>query len=59
MSEIKRDTGRFDRRQWYIEGHNDCFFTTEEDARDALKLANFVSLAAQDELAERVREVLP
>lgn len=56
---VKRDTARFDRRQWYIDGYARWFFTSEEDARDALSLARQISSNAEQDICNQIREALP
>jgi hypothetical protein len=57
--EIKRDTARFDNRQWYVDGYARHFFTSKEDAEAALALANQISANAQQEICNTIREALP
>lgn len=59
MSEIKRDTARFDSRQWYVDGYARHFFTSEQDAKAALDLAQQVALNERRDLCSRIREMLP
>lgn len=57
-NDIKRDTGRFDRRQWFVDGYAQHWFTTREDAEAAWALAKQVSLNAEREMAIGIREYL-
>lgn len=57
--EIKRDTARFDRRQWYVDGYAQYFFTSKEDAEDALRLAHQIAQNTVREICNTIRESLP
>jgi hypothetical protein len=57
--EVKRDTARFDRRQWYVDGYALHWFTTEEDAKAAIALAGQVANNERNELANKIRDALP
>ncbi len=61
--EIKRDTACFSPRQWYVEGpctvrYGTPMFSTEQDAKEVLKLAENMVAEKQDEIGERIREAL-
>jgi hypothetical protein len=58
-NEIKRDTARFDGRQWYVDGYASHFFTSREDAEAALALARQVKRNAESELCNEIRNRLP
>jgi hypothetical protein len=58
---INRDTGRFDSRQWFIEGHehnDDCWFSMEKDAQAAVRLAGHIEIAAKREMGNEIRAAL-
>ena len=63
MYEIKRDTGRFYLRQWYIEGGPDhigtmLWFSTKEDAEAALRLAGMMISYAKQELCIDIKNFI-
>lgn len=58
MLEVKRDTARFDRRQYYVDGYASHFFSTEEDAKAAVALAEQLARNERNDLAARVRDAL-
>lgn len=58
-NEIKRDTARFDRRQWYVDGYASHWFSTKEDAEAAVMLARQYARNERNELAEKIRDFLP
>lgn len=58
-NEIKRDTGRFDARQWYIDGYHRFFFTSEQDAKDALGLAHAMAINERNAVCQKIRDALP
>jgi hypothetical protein len=63
MYEIKRDTARFDSRQWYIEGGPGSigtmpWFSTKEDAQAALSLAGMMVADARQEFAIEVKDFI-
>lgn len=60
---IKRDTARFDTRQWYIDGgpgHAGArpWFSTKEDAEAALSLAGMMVADAKQEFAIEVKDFI-
>jgi hypothetical protein len=57
--EIKRDTAVFSRRQWYIDGYAQHWFSTEEDAKAALALAGQIVENEKREICNTIREALP
>ncbi len=57
--EIKRDTARFDKRQWYVDGYAQHWFTTKEDAEAALALAGQVAGNREHEICNTIRDALP
>ncbi len=59
MPEIKRDTARFDNRQFYVDGYAMHWFSTKDDAEAALSLANQVAENEKREVCNAIREALP
>lgn len=57
--DIKRDTARFDSRQWYVDGYASHWFTSEQDAKAALALAHQISANDQHEICNQIRNLLP
>lgn len=56
--EAKIDTGRFDKRRWYVEGYALHRFTTEEDAKAAIGLAGQIEINAKRELGGEIRRAI-
>lgn len=60
---IKRDPGRFDTRQWYIEGGPGSlgtmpWFSTKADAEAALSLAGMMVADAKQELCMDIKNFI-
>jgi len=56
---IRRDTAAFGPRQWHVVDLSGPMFSTREDAEDALRLADQLQVRAVEDLAQRIRDVLP
>lgn len=54
FGEIKRDTARFDRRQWYVDGYARHWFSTEEDAKAAVALAQQYAVNEKNEMGRKI-----
>ncbi len=57
--EIYCDTAVFGPRRWRVGKGTQFLFSTREDAETALKLAGSIAFEHMEELADRVRQVLP
>lgn len=55
---IRRDTARFDDRQWYVDGYASHWFSTEKDAEAALSLARQVARNERAELGRDIQDAI-
>lgn len=57
-AQIYRDTACFRDKQWFIDGFG-WAFSTKQDAENALRVAGECKRRACDELADKIRGILP
>lgn len=57
--DVYMDTAVWSDQRWFVRGHPSIPFTSEKDARHALQLAGAMKWEYVNELADKIRAVLP